>query len=465
MTRTTPTETDVLVIGAGPGGYVAAIRAAQHGLDVTLVDDAGYGGTCLNHGCIPSKALLTATERVEWITDAEDKGIYVEPYVDFGELVQWKDGVVDRLTGGVEQLCAANGVTFVDGRATFVDEHTVAVDGVELRFDRAILATGSRPIAVPGFDFADDPILDARQALAVERLPSSLVIVGAGYIGMELATVFARLGTAVTVVEMLDSPLPTYDDDLVAPVAATLREQGVEFHFGYAASEWEPTDEGVRVVAEDADGDRLSVEGTHVLVAVGREPVTDTVDAASVGIETGDDGAFVTDDDYRTAIDHVFAVGDAAGEPLLAHAASYEGAAVADLLAGEADHVPDRAIPAVAFTDPEVATVGMSPAEAVTAYEDPLVGEFPFSASGRALTTGSAEGFVRLVADADGTVVGGQVVGPEASELVAEIGVAVEQSLRVDELGATVHAHPTLAESVMEAAHAARNHATHTLNR
>jgi dihydrolipoamide dehydrogenase len=464
MTHTTPT-TNLLVIGAGPGGYVAAIRAAQHGIDVTLVDDAGYGGTCLNHGCIPSKALLTATERIDWITDAEDKGIYVEPYVDFGELMSWKDEVVDRLTGGVEQLCAANGVTVVDGRARFVDEHTIAIADDELEFERAVLATGSRPIEIPGFEFDAGPILDARQVLALETLPPRLVIVGAGYIGMELATVFARLGTAVTVVEMLDSPLPGYDDDLVAPVAASLRDRGVEFHFGYAANEWETTDSGVRVVAEDADGGQLSVEGTHVLVAVGREPVTDTVDAERVGIETDEDGAFATDGDHRTALDHVFAVGDAAGDPLLAHAASHEGAAVADLLAGRADGVPDRAIPAVAFTDPEVATVGLTPTEAAERYEDTLVGEFSFSASGRALTAGTEEGFVRLVADSDGTIVGGQLVGPEASELVAEVGVAVERSLTVDELGSTVHAHPTLGEAVMEAAHGARGHATHTLNR
>jgi len=458
-------ETEVLVIGGGPAGYTAAIRGAQHGLDVTLVEDGDIGGTCLNYGCIPSKALLTATDTVQEMDTAEEMGIYVEPYVDVGEMVAWKDGIVDQLTGGVEQLCQQNGVEVVDGRAQFEDETTAIVDGDrEVTFENAIVATGSRPMSLPGFSFDDEPILDARQALDVDQVPPRLLVVGGGYIGMELSTVFARLGSDVTIVEMLEEPLPQYEDDLTGPVQEAATDLGIDFHFGEAATGWEADGGGVTVTTETEDGQESNYVAEKVLVAIGREPVTSGLDLDAPSVETDDRGFVETDEYGRTSADHVFAVGDVAGEPMLAHSGAHEGIVAAETIAGD-DPALARAVPAVVFTEPELATVGMGPAEARENGIEPTVGTFPFSASGRAMTTRETRGFVRLVADSDGRVVGGQVVGPEASELIAEIGLAVETGVTLDELAATIHAHPTLSEATMEAAENALGEAIHTLNR
>ena len=480
------TGTDVLVIGAGPAGYVAAIRAGQLDLDVTLVEREAYGGTCLNHGCIPSKALITASGLAHEAGNAEEMGIHADPAVDLAGMVAWKDDVVSQLTGGVEKLCKANGVSLMEGTATFADEHTVRIshDGEgqgseSLKFEHAIVATGSRPIQIPGFDFADEPILSSREALALESVPDSLVVVGAGYIGMELAGVFAKLGTDVTVVEMLEDALPGYPDDLTRPVKKRAKDLGIDFHFGYGAAQWEDLGDVVRVVAEPAAADggtaaeaeaaeaeAVELDTEKVLVAVGRQPVSDTLSLEDAGVETDDRGFIETDDRTRTNVEHIHAVGDVAGEPMLAHAGSYEGQVAAEVIAGEPAAVDYQAMPAVVFTDPEIATVGMTEAEAEEAGFEPLVGKFPFQASGRALTTGDTDGFVKIVADAESEfVLGGAVVGPEASELLAELGLAVEMGATLEDVGGTIHAHPTLAEATMEAAENALGRAIHTLNR
>ncbi|HMB50156.1 MAG TPA: dihydrolipoyl dehydrogenase [Natronoarchaeum rubrum] len=484
------TGTDVLVIGAGPGGYVAAIRAGQLGLDVTVVDADAPGGTCLNYGCIPSKALISATDVAHDAANAEEMGIHADPAVDLGGMQEWKGGVVDQLTGGVEKLCKANQVNLVEGRAEFAGEHEARVvhggegQGSEtIEFEHAVVATGSRPIEIPGFAYDEEPILDSRQALALDTVPDSLVVVGAGYIGMELAGVFAKLGTDVTVIEMLEGALPGYEDDLARPVKKRAEELGVEFHFGQTASEWHHTGDGTVTVAtepageaaadggsaemEGADADEgLSLRAEKVLVAVGRAPVTDTVNPEAIGLEPDDRGFLQTDEEARTDVEHVFAVGDVAGEPMLAHKGSKEGQVAAEVIAGEPAALDYQAIPAAVFTDPEIGTVGLTAEEAEEEGFEPMVGEFPFRASGRALTTGESDGFVRLVADEEsGFVLGGQVVGPEASELIAEIGLAVELGATVEDIAATVHTHPTLSEAVMEAAENALGHAIHTLNR
>ncbi len=468
------TGTDVLIIGAGPGGYVAAIRAGQLDLDVTLVEKEAYGGVCLNHGCIPSKALITATGVAHDAGNAEEMGIYAAPEIDVGQMQEWKGGVVDQLTSGVEKLCKANQVNLIEGRAEFVDENEARVvhsgegQGAEtIEFEHAIVATGSRPIEIPNFSYADDPVLDSKQALALDDAPDSMVIVGAGYIGMEMAGVFAKYGTDVTVVEMLDAVLPGYESDLARPVKKHAESLGVDFHFGQTAAAWEETDDGI-VVRTDAagDDDGLELDAEKVLVAVGRQPVTDTVDLGAVGVETDDRGFVPTDDRARTNRDHIFAVGDVAGEPMLAHKGSKEGQVAAEVIAGEPAALDYQAIPAAVFTEPEIGTVGMTETEAEEAGFEPVVGQFPFRASGRALTTGESDGFVRLVADAkDGFVLGGQVVGPEASELIAEIGLAVELGATLEDVASTIHTHPTLSESVMEAAENGLGHAIHTLNR
>jgi len=461
-------HTEVLVIGAGPGGYVAAIRAGQLGLDATLVEKEAYGGVCLNHGCIPSKALVSAAGLAERAASAGEMGVDAEVSTDLARMGEWKDGVVDRLTGGVRQLCRANGVNLVEGRAEFVDASTVTVHGTDapdrITFDHAVLATGSRPVELPGFEFSAEPVWNSRQALAAERAPGRLLVVGAGYIGMELSTVYAKLGSDVTVVEMLDHVLPGYEDDVAAVVRERAEELGVGFHFGEAASSWTRTDDGVRVTTETEDGRESAYDVDRVLVAAGREPVTDTVGLANAGLEPGEGGFVETTAEGRTAVDSVYAVGDVAGEPLLAHAASKEGILAVHDIAGEPLEGGDWIVPAAVFTDPEIATVGLTEAEAEAAGFDPVVGEMPFRASGRALTAGETDGFVRVVGGSDGALLGAQVVGPDASELVGELTFAIRQRATLHDVAETVHVHPTLSEAVMEAAEHALGRAIHTSN-
>ena len=463
------TETELAIIGAGPGGYVAAIRAAQHDLDVTLVEKGDFGGTCLNTGCIPSKAYITATDIAHEASNAELMGISANPEVDLETMTEWKDGVVDQLTGGVEKLCQANGVKLVEATARFVDDHTLAVDGGDVEsiaFDNAIIATGSRPIEIPGFSYDDEPVWSSTDALAATEIPDRLVVVGGGYIGMELSTVYAKLGTEVTVVEMLDDILPQYDNDITRIIRSRAEELGIEFNFGEGASEWTDTDDGIVVESETEDGETSTYEADNVLVAVGRGPVTDTLDLDEAGIEPTDRGTIRTDDRMRTDVDHIFAIGDVAGDPMLAHAASKEGIVAAEVAAGEPAAMDVQAVPAAVFTDPEVGTVGMTAAEAEEAGFSPVVGEMPFRASGRALTTGHTDGFVKIIADEEsGFVLGGKIVGPEASELVAEVTLAIELGATLEDVASTVHTHPTLAEAVMEAAENAAGQAIHTMNK
>ena len=468
------TGTDVAIIGAGPGGYVAAIRAGQLGLDVTLIEKEYYGGTCLNVGCIPSKALITAANRAYDAATSEDMGIYADVQVEMSEMVGWKDGIVDQLTGGVEKLCKANGVNLVEGRAEFVDDgrlrvvHGGAGQGSEsIDFESAVVATGSRPIQIPGFEFDGEHVLDSTDVLALDHIPDSLVIVGGGYIGMELSTVLAKLGCDVTVVEMLDDILPGYSEDLARPVRKRAEELGVNFNFGESAADWEANGSGgVTVTTDREDGDQGEYSADAVVVAVGRQPVLDTLNLEAAGLEPNEDGRLETDHQGRTDVDSIFAIGDVAPGPMLAHKASKEGQIVAEVLAGEPAAMDYQAVPAAVFTDPEIGTVGMTEAEAEEAGFTPAVGKFPFNASGRALTTGHANGFVRVVADEDsGFILGAQIVGPEASELIAELAFAVEMGATLEDVASTIHTHPTLSEAVMEAAEHALGHAIHTLNR
>jgi len=463
------TGTEVLVIGGGPGGYVAAIRAAQLDLEVTLVEKGAYGGTCLNHGCIPSKALISATEVGHRAGEAEHMGIHADPAMDLEAMVGWKDRLVRRLTKGVEKLCEGAGATLMDGRAEFAGESSVRVvhggegEGAEsVEFEHAVVATGSRPIEIPGFAFDGEHVLSSKHALALDSVPDSMVVVGAGYIGMELATVFAKLGCDVTVLEQLDDALPTYEDDVTEVVRERAAELGVDFYFGETAQGWERSGEGLTVTAENDDGRVTEFGAEKCLVAVGREPVTDTLNVEAAGLATDDRGFVVTDDRAETNLDGVFAVGDVAGEPMLAHKAFREGEVAAEVIAGEPAALDYQAIPAAVFTDPEIGTVGMTATEAEGAGFDPVVGQMPLRASGRAMTVDDTDGFVRVVADGDaGFLLGGQVVGPEASELVAELALAIEMGATLEDVASTIHVHPTLSEAVHEAVKGAAGHSIH----
>ncbi|MEF8826061.1 MAG: dihydrolipoyl dehydrogenase [Halapricum sp.] len=456
-----------MIVGAGPGGYVAAIRAAQHDLDVTLVERDAYGGICLNYGCIPSKALIHGSEVAYEARNAEHLGITAEIDVDFDRLVDWKDGVVDQLTGGVENLCRAAGATLIEGSARFVGDHVAEVetdDGTStLGFEYAIVATGSRVLEIPGFEPDGEYVLDSRDALELPEVPDSLVVVGAGYIGMELSTVFAKLGTDVTVIEMLDDVLPTYDEDISRVIREEATDLGIDFRFGELAADWEQAGGGVVVHTETEDGPAAELTADAVLVVPGREPVTDTVGLDALGIEPDGDGFIPTDAQGRTERAHVFAIGDVAGEPMLAHKASHEGEVAAAAIAGEPAALDHAAMPAAVFTDPEVATVGLTREDAEKAGYTPTVGQMSLAGNGRALTVEAPEGFVRIVADEPtGTVLGAQIVAPNASELIGEVSLAVEHRLTLEELAGTVHTHPTLSEALMEAAADAAGEAVHT---
>ncbi|SDJ68297.1 dihydrolipoamide dehydrogenase [Halovenus aranensis] len=462
-------STDVLVIGGGPGGYVAAIRAGQLDLDVTLVEMDAYGGTCLNRGCIPSKAMISASDIAHDATQAEEMGIYADPAVDLQGMVDWKDQLVTRLTKGVESLSERAGAHLIEGRAEFASPGRARIvasgegQGSEsIEFDNAIIATGSRPIEVPGFEFDGERILASEHALSLDSVPESMVVVGGGYIGMELATVYQKLGCDVTIVEMLDSPLPQYGSDITDVVHERAEELGIDFHFGQRASEWEEDGDGLVVRTEDEDGNLTAFDAEKCLVAVGREPVTDTLNLDAVDVETDDNGCIVTDGQTRTTEETIFAVGDVAGEPMLAHKAFKEGEVAAEVVAGEPSALDHQAVPAAVFTDPEIGTVGMTEAEAEEAGFDPITGQMPLRASGRALSLNEKEGFVRVVADGEsGFILGAQIVGPEASELVAELTLAIEMGATLEDVAQTIHVHPTLSEAVHEAVKGAKGESIH----
>jgi len=463
------TGTDVLVIGGGPGGYVATIRAGQLNLDVTLVEMDAYGGTCLNHGCIPSKAMISATDLAHDVTEAESMGIFADPAVDLQGMIDWKDQLVTRLTNGVESLCKNAGAALIEGRAEFASHKTARIvqDGEgqgseSIEFKHAIIATGSRPIQIPGFEFDGENILSSRHALALDSVPDSLVVVGGGYIGMELATVYQKLGCDVTIVEQLDDALPGYKDDVTKVVRKRAEDLGIDFYFGQKAMNWEEAGEGLTVRTQDEEGTVSEFGGEKCLVAVGRRPVTDTLNLEETGIETTDSGFIDTDAQARTSHDHIFAVGDVAGEPMLAHKAFKEGEVAAEVIAGEPSALDYQAMPAAVFTDPEIGTVGMTETEAREAGFDPVTGQMPLRASGRALSLDETDGFVRIVADGDrGFVLGAQIVAPEASELVAEIALAIELGATLEDVAATIHIHPTLTEAVHEAVKGARGESIH----
>lgn len=469
-------ETNTVVIGAGPGGYVAAIRLGQLKVPHVLIEKGELGGTCLNVGCIPSKALISASKLVEQIRHAGSMGIEVgEVRVDLARMMGWKDTVVGKLTGGVGGLVKGNGGRIVKGSARFASSHEVVIEGSDsetrVRFEHAIIATGSVPSPIAGFAFDGDNVLSSTEALAFARVPERLVVIGGGYIGMELGGVWQRLGAKVTVVEYLDQLLPGFEPDLVRPVAKRFKDAGGEVMLSTRAIGWEPGEGGagrrVKVHLEErASSLRKVLDCDHVLLTVGRRPLTDGLELERVGLATDAAGFIAVDGAQRTSVSHIFAIGDVAGQPMLAHKASKEAEVAAEVIAGHHAAYDFRAVPAVVFTDPEIATVGLSVKDAKAAGHDVAVGRFLFAANGRALSLNDTDGFVRVVADkATGVLLGFEAVGPEVSNLVAEAALAIEMGALASELGQTIHAHPTLAEAVMEAANAALGQAVHALNR
>lgn len=462
-----PVEVDTLVVGAGPGGYVAAIRAAQLGQKVTIVDKGALGGVCLNVGCIPSKALITAGQKAAEAQGIEELGIKVEKVsVDFSKVQEWKDSVVNKLTSGVEGLLKGNKVDIVSGEAYFVDKNTAKVmdekNSQTYKFNNCIIATGSTPIEIPSFKFSDR-VLDSTGALSLKEIPKKLVVIGGGYVGTELGTAFANFGTEVTFLEGAKDILGGFEKQMTQVVKKRLKKKGVTIVTEAVAKGVEETKDGVKVTYE-AKGKEEILEADYVLVTVGRKPNTEEIGLEQVGIELDERGRVKTDKQCRTSVDNIYAIGDITAGPPLAHKASYEGKIAAEVISGEKSEIDYIGVPAVAFTDPELATVGLSEQEAKDKGFNVKVGKFPFAANGRALALNEADGFLKLITrKEDGLVLGGQIAGPNASDMISEIGLAVESGMTAEDIALTIHAHPTLGEITMEAAEVGLGKPVHML--
>jgi dihydrolipoamide dehydrogenase len=457
----------LLVIGAGPGGYVAAIRAGQLGIDTVVVEAGKPGGTCLNVGCIPSKALIHAAEEYEKAVHMaggdSPLGISVEaPKLDLARTVAWKDGIVGRLNGGVAGLLKKSKVKTVHGWAKFRDGKTVEVEtetGVQvIRAESVVIATGSAPVELPFLPFGG-PVISSTDALALQEVPKRLAVVGGGYIGLELGIAFAKMGAKVTVVEALPRILALYDADLTRPVTKRLGELGVEVLTGAKAKGLSA--KGDALLVEGEDGKEIALPADRILVTVGRKPVTEGWGLEALDLDMS--GRFIRiDEQCRTSMRGIYAIGDVTGEPMLAHRAMAQGEMVAEIVAGHKRSWDKRCIPAVCFTDPEVVAAGLLPEEARKAGHEIKVGQFPFQANGRAMTKLGEDGFVRVVARADSHVVLGiQAVGQGVSELAASFGLAIEMGSRLEDIAGTIHAHPTQGEGFQEAALKALGHALH----
>jgi len=461
-------NTTLLIIGGGPGGYVAGIRAGQLGIPTVLVEGAQPGGTCLNVGCIPSKALIHAADEYckvrSYAAETSALGITAgNARIDLARTIGWKDGIVRKLTGGVGALLKKNGVRLVNGWAAILDGKTVEVtpDGaaeatLRIRCEHLLLASGSQSVELPFMPFGDS-VISSTEALSLTSVPERLVVIGAGYIGLELGTALRKLGSHVTVVEAAERILPAYDADLVKPVAASLARLGVELRL---ATQVAGMEDG-RVKVRDASGVEAFLDADKVLVAVGRKPRTVGWGLENLMLDM-EGRALKIDDTCRTSMRNVWAIGDLTGEPMLAHRAMAQGEMVAEIIAGKRRRFTPAAIPAVCYTDPEIVVAGLSPAEASAAGIDAISASFPFSANGRAMTIEGTDGFVRVVARKDNhLILGWQAVGVGVAELAAGFTQSIELGALLEDVARTIHAHPTLGEAVQEAALRALGHALH----
>ncbi|TQQ82632.1 dihydrolipoyl dehydrogenase [Halonotius terrestris] len=465
-----PTQTDLAVIGAGPGGYTAAIRGAQKGLDVVLVERETVGGVCLNHGCIPAKALIHAASFQKDIDHWNALGIETGPVdVDFDAIQDWKDSVIDTLDQQVLDSLDHHGVELIEGTARFADSTTLHIDSddadtLTVDFDTAIIATGSQPIEIPGLEYDQEGVISSREILQVDKVPDEIVVVGGGYIGMEAVTKFSKFGSRVKIVEALDRVLSEFEPEIVDSIQETSEMYSDDIYTSTFAQGVE-YDDGRPVLVAEQDGEEIRLSGDYIVVAAGREPNSayERLDLDTTDVALSDDGFIAVDDQLRTADDNILAIGDAAGPPYLAHIAAHEGKAAAAAAAGEDAEFDTEYMPTVMYTDPEVATVGLSETEATEEYDDVLVGRVSMATSGRALTTDKTSGYLKVIADSDEQLLGVRIVGARASDTIAEATLALEMGASLDDIATTMHAHPTFPDTLVEAAEAARGEAIHSV--
>ncbi|HEY2421649.1 MAG TPA: dihydrolipoyl dehydrogenase [Neobacillus sp.] len=463
-----PIETDTIVIGAGPGGYVAAIRAAQLGQKVTIVEKEYVGGVCLNVGCIPSKAIIAAGHRYETAKHSEAFGITAENVkVDFSKVQEWKAGIVKKLTGGVAGLLKGNKVDVVYGEAFFVDANSLRVmtehASQTYTFKNAIIATGSRPIELPTFKYSKR-VLDSTGALSLQEVPEKIVVIGGGVIGIELGGAYANFGTQVTILEGADEILSVgFEKQMSALVKRSLKKKGAEIITKALAKGVEETENGV-IVTYEAKGEEKKIEADYVFVMVGRRPNTDEMGIEQAGVKMSERGMIEIDKQCRTNINNIYAIGDIVAGPQLAHKASYEGKIAAEAISGQPAEIDYLGIPAVVFSDPELATVGYTESQAKEEGIEITAAKFPYAGNGRALSLDSADGFVKLITrKEDKLVIGAQIAGASASDMIAELGLAIEAGMTAEDIALTIHAHPTLGEITMEAAEVALGTPIHVL--
>ncbi|MBX7255235.1 MAG: dihydrolipoyl dehydrogenase [Candidatus Hydrogenedentes bacterium] len=459
----------VVVIGGGPGGYAAAFMAADLGLDVTIIDlEPNPGGVCLYRGCIPSKALLHCAKIINDAEEAEHWGIkFGKPKIDLDKMREGKNSVVAKMTGGLGQLCKARRIQYVQGRANFEESRLVKVtseSGKEqmIKTDYTILAAGSRPATIPDLLIESERVMNSTSALQIPEIPKSLLVIGGGYIGLEIGSVYAALGTKVTVVEMTDGLLPGADRDLVNILA---KRMSTIFHKILLQTKVKGLSEdadGIVVTLEDAQGKSRKEKFDRVLVSIGRRPNSSGLGLNNTGVTVNSKGFVEVDLQRRTSDPHIFAIGDIAGEPMLAHKASHEGRIAAEVIAGNNVAFEPRAIPAVVFTDPELAWCGLTEAQATAEGREVEIARFPWGASGRASTLNRSDGLTKLITDpTSGQVLGVGIVGPGAGELISQGVLAIEMGATASDVGLSIHPHPTLSETIMETADLIFGHGTH----
>ena len=459
-------KAEVVVIGAGPGGYVAAIRLAQLGKEVTLIEENALGGVCLNRGCIPSKAMIYASDSLDKIKKSSSMGINAENVsLDFPKMQEWKDKIVAKLNKGVEMLCKGNKINVIKGTATFESSSRLKISNNDgnsyVDFEKAVIATGSNPIEVPSLKFDSNKIIDSTDALNLKSIPNNFVVVGGGYIGLELGTVYAKLGSKVSVVEMTGQLLPGTDKSVVDILHKNIEKLNINVYLNSKAEKLENN----KLIIGSKEKGTIQLDADVVLVTVGRIPNAKNLSIENTKVTLDNKGFVDVDETLKTKDENIYAIGDVTIGPMLAHKASYQGKFVAEIIAGNKELYKNIVVPAVIFTDPEISVVGLSEKQALDKGIETKTGKFPFSALGKAITKNKTLGFVKVISDkSNDKIIGVEIIGNDSSDLISESALAIKMGATLKDIESTIHPHPTMSESLMEAASAAMGKAIHILN-